>query len=1114
MMSEVKIKEGERLEDFEVKGYRQEAHLRSDHAEGGIIVWIKSNKGLNMEVWESLSSSEKVWLKFDSGFQKFAICQVYLRTNKGKDHIHYSDNRKVLEQLREEVQWFEARDFGVVILGDFNAHTGNEPVLGFKSHTHDVNNNGALLINFCKEMNLSCLNTIPWINLISETPTFRRDFGHGFIESIIDYGLVSQNLLPSIEIFEVQTDKGLEMDSDHATMFLKIRVKFRKVEQVQTTHNNQLRRIRKWDCYKRILDKQMQSQGGFEGLSSDEQERWLKGRMRAAGMSLTSPINNAGIKKRRLPKDLEVLNKNVRVARRIYNSLNRNLRSSEENSILWKQWQDLRKRFKAKFYINQLRVRRKTRALLRARGPKAQKLFWNLVAGNNKRKVGIDILEENGTVYTEPEDKIIIVEKFFVKKFKASESKPNPLEEPNDDEVTTSRLGKPSRVLSHKDAYEIRKPLTLLELESNMKELDESKAEGNDGITNAMIKNLPDNAKLKLMEIYNNILLSGCVPEDWKAGEVILVLKKNPPSDIENYRPITLISCISKLLTKIMAKRISAAVESSRILGPEQQGFRKGRKCEDNIFILNSLLAKREKKKLVSHLMFLDLKEAYDRVDRPSLYKKLSQMNFPKSFIDFLQSYYSNDYISSASAGRSTGKLYLTRGLRQGCNLSAILFVLYMSELGNRLRRAGVGIELTENLLLSFLKFADDILLLSGLWSEMMFLVRIVEKWCVDFKMVISVIKTKVVTPSNVYPWKIMNLLTNAYEDVEKLEQFKYLGLLQKFGANATISCNAINKLEKANMYKRNILRIKRLIPDRVDVYLAMWKNIALPSILYGLEAIPFDRIQEEKLEQIQISLGKCILGVRDSTANVVVYSELGLKPVSLLISERKIRFVLTILGNSYKGSELVKLIMNEHLSEKNSPFYTDLGRRLNPINLKPENISKSSVNFLLKKEVEMIKNQIAGLKSLNALPLPKVWWRKQLYIRDETWSRILTEFRCGNARLGNRDNSLTEVAVHNGQGRVVNCPLCLLGPNNESHLLIGCPAMGQIRKSLLVSDKVSLDLWITTNRRHNLSNTDLTKMFLGEEGDLKLGDFVSRGYLLLDLRESFLMKIYERLDL
>ena len=69
-------------------------------------------------------------------------------------------------------------------------------------------------------------------------------------------------------------------------------------------------------------------------------------------------------------------------------------------------------------------------------------------------------------------------------------------------------------MLNHKDAHEIQKPIIFLELESNIKELDESKAEGNDGISNAMIKNLPDNAKFKLMEIYNNILLSWCVPGD------------------------------------------------------------------------------------------------------------------------------------------------------------------------------------------------------------------------------------------------------------------------------------------------------------------------------------------------------------------------------------------------------------------------------------------------------------------------------------------------------------------------------------------------------------------------------------------------------------------------
>ena len=73
--------------------------------------------------------------------------------------------------------------------------------------------------------------------------------------------------------------------------------------------------------------------GGFEELTSDKQERWLKGKMRAAGMCLTSPINNEGIKEKRLPQDLEELNKHVRVATRIYNSQDRRLRSSEENTI-------------------------------------------------------------------------------------------------------------------------------------------------------------------------------------------------------------------------------------------------------------------------------------------------------------------------------------------------------------------------------------------------------------------------------------------------------------------------------------------------------------------------------------------------------------------------------------------------------------------------------------------------------------------------------------------------------------------------------------------------------------------------------------------------------------
>ena len=131
------------------------------------------------------------------------------------------------------------------------------------------------------------------------------------------------------------------------------------------------------------------------------------------------------------------------------------------------------------------------------------------------------------------------------------------------------RLGVPEPVLSVADAVAMGSLITMLELESGIKALDSSKAAGADGVTNSMIKHLPDAGNQRLLSIYNNALLSGCVPDDWRVGEVVLVLKKNPPTNIENYRPITLISCVSKLMTRILARRISSAVEFSSILGPE-----------------------------------------------------------------------------------------------------------------------------------------------------------------------------------------------------------------------------------------------------------------------------------------------------------------------------------------------------------------------------------------------------------------------------------------------------------------------------------------------------------------------------------------------------------------
>ena len=154
------------------------------------------------------------------------------------------------------------------------------------------------------------------------------------------------------------------------------------------------------------------------------------------------------------------------------------------------------------------------------------------------------------------------------------------------------------------------------------------------------------------------------------------------------------------------------------------------------------------------------------------------------------------------------------------------MFIVYLSELGNRLRRSGVGIPLVHEILLCFLEFADDLILFALPWSDMMVLVQILERWCVDFQMVISVEKSKVITAARHHLWRILNLLNDCYEEVELVCEFQFLGVLQRSNAKATVACNASSKLAKTELFKRNILGLCRLVLDRISVYVAIWQTL------------------------------------------------------------------------------------------------------------------------------------------------------------------------------------------------------------------------------------------------------------------------------------------------
>ena len=144
---------------------------------------------------------------------------------------------------------------------------------------------------------------------------------------------------------------------------------------------------------------------------------------------------------------------------------------------------------------------------------------------------------------------------------------------------------------------------------------------------------------------------------------------------------ISLMSCVSKLFSSILVNRISAWAENNSIICEEQFGFRRGRRTTDAVFILTSLIQKHILKRKKLYCCFVDLKRAFDSIPISKLWDRLLRLNLNPQIIRFLQSKYSKTRSCIQTNNGYTNFFPVSRGLQQGCNLSPLLFNLYINEL-------------------------------------------------------------------------------------------------------------------------------------------------------------------------------------------------------------------------------------------------------------------------------------------------------------------------------------------------------------------------------------------------------------------------------------------------
>ena len=197
---------------------------------------------------------------------------------------------------------------------------------------------------------------------------------------------------------------------------------------------------------------------------------------------------------------------------------------------------------------------------------------------------------------------------------------------------------------------------------------------------------------------------------------------KGDPKLVQNYRPITILSCLGKLFTAILNKRLTLYLDNNETILENQAGFRKGYAATDHIFVLSSLIEILKGRKQKLFCAFIDFSQAFDSIWRVGLWRKLIFNSVDGKFFRIITNMYESIKSCVKINGETSTFFASECGVRQGENLSPVLFALYLNDLESFLLSGGVetlDFELLTDEINMYLKvllllYADDTVIFSN----------------------------------------------------------------------------------------------------------------------------------------------------------------------------------------------------------------------------------------------------------------------------------------------------------------------------------------------------------------------------------------------------------------
>ena len=466
-------------------------------------------------------------------------------------------------------------------------------------------------------------------------------------------------------------------------------------------------------------------------------------------------------------------------------------------------------------------------------------------------------------------------------------------------------------------------PITMKELEDFLNSSSNGKASGPDHIKNEFLKQLSEEGLRFVLSFFNKILDSGIIPEDWTVGVILPLFKnKGSPEDPSNYRGITLLSCLGKLFTAILNGRINKFMNQNGFLGNEQAGFRSGHSTMDHVFVLHHILDYYRQRGKAIYCAFVDYSKAFDLINRSALWCKLLKQGISGKILLVIQ----NMYEGAKSCVRANGKMSeffrCTAGVRQGENLSPILFAIYLNDFQSFLAERVDGlIDLNSHLeefdmfaKLCVLLYADDTVILAESEQDLQRALDSLSEYCQLWDLTVNLDKTKVVIFSQRSKTPKKPFMYNGQE-VKVVEDYTYLGVI--FNYNGTFKKAVENQKAVGLRAMQALLSKIRILSLDVDTSMELFHRCVMPILLYGSEVWAYDGTNLATLEVFYRGFLKQILHLYKATPTCMVLGETGQPKLSDLAFLRQLGYWAKLASDEIPrlSKHILPLIKSLHMS-------------------------------------------------------------------------------------------------------------------------------------------------------------------------------------------------------